>query len=136
MHISVSNFCNNIQTNYMHMLQPPQNSLLGKARRILFLHFFFAGTFWAENLQIRYEILGAKFTKKITDLDSLRKIPKLKKNRPNRSMEEGNITDLKSAMLVEFFPTTTGSPISFCSFCAEFQKNDCRFELLLKNHSI
>ena len=60
--------------------------------------------FWEAIFQIRSETFGEKFTKKRPDLDSLRKNTQIQKtNRPNWSLDEGDIVDSKSAMLKQFF---------------------------------
>ena len=50
------------------------------------------------------KIFGVIFQKQIAYLDSLRKNTQIeKKNRSNRSSDEGDIIDLKSALLLENF---------------------------------
>ena len=52
------------------------------------------------------KIFGEIFSEKIAYLDSLRKNTQIeKKNRSNRSSDEGDIIDLKSALLLENFAT-------------------------------
>lgn len=113
---------------------------LGPSGKNFSFFIFLQELFWATSLQIRSETFGEKFTKKITYVDSLWKNTQTqKKNRPNQSLVVGDIANLKSAMLQKYFWwqfIDDNSPIIFYNFCAEFQRKDCRSDLLLKNHPI